>query len=101
MTIKKILGENIKSYRIKHDLTQMQLADQLDISANHLSNIEQGIKFPSPTLIDNMIKTLNVSPSDLFYCVEYGGAESTSLGKIDKLIDEVVIDLKKKIHEID
>lgn len=60
------LGLNIALYRKKNYLTQMQLAELLDIDRSHVSAIELGNVGVSLDLIFKFCDKLNVSPSDLF-----------------------------------
>lgn len=43
--IKVLLGKRIREYRLKHGLTQFQLAEKLGIDDKHLSRIELGKKY--------------------------------------------------------
>lgn len=60
------LGLNIALYRKKNHLTQMQLAELLDIDRSHLSAVELGNVGVSLDVIFKFCDKLDVSPSDLF-----------------------------------
>ena len=49
MDIKKILGLKIKRLRLKHNLTQEQLAEKMQIAPRTLCGIENGENSPKPT----------------------------------------------------
>lgn len=38
----KVVGANVRKIRISRGITQIQLANMLDISQTHMSNIENG-----------------------------------------------------------
>lgn len=69
MGLKKIqntIGRKIKALRIEHDLTQDELAFDIKISRDHLSNIENG---KHPINIKNLYKFskyFNVDMKDFF-----------------------------------
>jgi len=54
-----------REYRIKSGLTQQELADKLNISKTHISNIENGLKDPSVKLLVHMAAALNTCPCNL------------------------------------
>ena len=62
----KNLGLNIAFYRKKRSLTQMQLAELLDIDRSHMSAIELANVGVSLDVIFNICKVLNITPKDLF-----------------------------------
>ena len=55
------MGDRIKEVRKKHDLTQEQLAEKLDISVEYVSQIERGIKIPSMQIFIKLVEVLDVS----------------------------------------
>lgn len=61
----KAIGKRIKIARIKADLTQERLAEAVDISPTHLSNIETGTTRVSLTAIVNLANALSVTVDDL------------------------------------
>ena len=61
----KAIGKRIKIARIKSDITQEQLAEKIEISPTHLSNIETGTTRVSLTTIVSIANALNVTMDDL------------------------------------
>lgn len=61
----KAIGKRVKIARIKADLTQEKLAEQIELSPTHLSNIETGTTKVSLTTIVNIANALSVSVDDL------------------------------------
>ena len=61
----KAIGKRIKIARIKADLTQERLAEAVEISPTHLSNIETGTTRVSLTAIVNLANALSVTVDDL------------------------------------
>ena len=61
----KAIGKRIKIARIKADLTQERLAEAVEISPTHLSNIETGTTRVSLTTIVSLTNALSVTVDDL------------------------------------
>lgn len=61
----KAIGKRIKIARIKADLTQEKLAEMVDISPTHISNIETGTTRVSLTAIVSLANALSVTVDDL------------------------------------
>lgn len=62
----KKLGLNIAYYRKEQGLSQMQLADKIDISRTHMSRIENNDCAVSLDVIFSIAKTLNIPVAKLF-----------------------------------
>jgi transcriptional regulator with XRE-family HTH domain len=88
MSIKAILGANIKYYRKKQRLSQEQLSEKLEISPKHLSTIETGATFISAELLEKLTQTLQISASALFYDVEETASDDTLLSLIDQIVEK-------------
>lgn len=61
----KAIGKRIKIARIKTDITQEQLAERIDISPTHISNIETGTTRVSLSTIVSIANALSVTVDDL------------------------------------
>ena len=64
----RVIGENIKHYRDKSKLTQLQLAEQAQISISYLSKIEATScnKSLSISVLNQIANTLDVDISEFF-----------------------------------
>ena len=62
----KKLGLNIAYYRKLHQLSQIQLAEKLNISRTHMSRIETAECAVSLDVIFDICEALQISPSNLF-----------------------------------
>jgi transcriptional regulator with XRE-family HTH domain len=58
------IGENIKLYRERQNLTQQQLADKIGKTWEMISRYERGVSSPLNQL-ESLAKALNTTPSDL------------------------------------
>ena len=60
------LAENIRNMRIMRGLSQKQLGDLLNKSANAISNYEKGTTCPDVELLEAMCKVLKVTPNQIY-----------------------------------
>ena len=63
---RKAFGKRIKEAREKMGLTQLELAEKIDVSQNFLGDIERGIKLPSLTKLILLSNTLKLSLDTMF-----------------------------------
>lgn len=61
----KAIGKRIKIARIKADMTQERLAEAVELSPTHLSNIETGTTRVSLNAIVSLANALSVTVDDL------------------------------------
>ena len=64
--LRGILSNNIKRSRARENLSQIALAEKLDISTNFLSDIERCKAWVSPNTLVRLAAVLNVEPYELF-----------------------------------
>ena len=65
MSILKLLGENIKKYRLEKGLTQEKLAEMVDLSREYIIRVEMGHKRISLKKLFEIADALNVDCSML------------------------------------
>jgi len=64
--LRGILGNNIKRCRLRNNLSQLALAEKVDISTNFLSDIERCKAWISPSTLVKLASVLNIEPYELF-----------------------------------
>ena len=64
--IKSLVGLNIKTMRMKFNLTQEQLAEAIEIQAQTIAKIETGKLFMSSEVLAKFCNYFKVNPSILF-----------------------------------
>lgn len=93
----EMLGKRIKQGRLKLDLTQYALAEEVGVSQNFLGDIERGIKAPSITTAIRLANVLNMSLDVMF-------AESltSQVNEVEDIVltDKQVTMLKKFVKDI-
>ncbi|MBP2100747.1 helix-turn-helix transcriptional regulator [Enterococcus rivorum] len=100
--IKSNLAENIKKYRKKESLTQVELAEKLDISKHSVISYEKGMTFPSSDILEKMMDLFGVTPNELFFPMNIRNKEITDKeAKIRELevYRENVLNTVKEIEE--
>lgn len=62
-----ILSSNIKTYRLKNNLTQERLAEKADLSASYIKQLESGREYKNITFtsILKIANALNIDITDL------------------------------------
>jgi transcriptional regulator with XRE-family HTH domain len=64
--LQSLFIQNLKRNRARKGLTQAELAERCGLSANFISNIESGKKYPSVTTMQGIADSLGVKPYQLF-----------------------------------
>ena len=64
--IRSILSENLRKYRNRRNWSQMELSEKVNISMNYLSEIERGLKWPHPDILQNLASALDIEVFELF-----------------------------------
>lgn len=82
--LKSHLGEKIRNYRKKFDLTQDAFGERIGRNQRQVSLIETGVSFPTPETLTKITDIFNCSMRDLF----------------DFEPIENVVNLKSEIHKI-
>ena len=65
MSVKDIFRLNLRKLRFQQKLTQMAVADLIDIDRNRYAYWEHGKSEPSLTMLAALAKALNISVDDL------------------------------------
>jgi len=59
-------GKRLKALRVERDLTQLELAEILDMSPNFVGMIERGVRNTTVENVFNIARALNIKPAALF-----------------------------------
>lgn len=104
MSAKKIFGQNLRRYRKTRNLTQEQLAERIDVSHNHLSKIEMGIRFVTAELLDRIAQELDVSLAALMFDETSVRNDGDLFARVETLIstelDSAKDAIRKELHSI-
>ncbi|CDE61361.1 dNA-binding helix-turn-helix protein [Fusobacterium sp. CAG:439] len=84
----KKFGKRVKMFRLLTNLTQEQLAEKCDCSAQTISGIETGYSFPSSNILFKLAEILEVSPAEFFKFENVSGKEINSM--VQQLSEEFV-----------
>lgn len=91
-----ILGNTIRTARMKKGYTQEELSELLDITPGHLKHMESGKRKPSVPLLFQMMKLLDFSIDELVFpdrikaeCVYLDGLTREQKSAVVHLIDAI------------
>jgi len=71
VSLSKLVGDNVRGYRKKKNMTQEELAAKAGLSPNYLSAFEHGRETLSLKSLERLVKTLKISPHLLFLPESY------------------------------
>jgi transcriptional regulator with XRE-family HTH domain len=95
-----MLSEALRLIRVFHDLKQQELADKLEISKSHLSEIESGKKSPSIDLVHKYSSVFGIPASSILFFgenIDSGKATNTD-AKVRAAIAGKVVQFLKFIE---
>ena len=90
--LKKILGVNMKAYRMKLGYSQAKLAELVNTATNYIAQIENGKRFPTDSMLEKIAFALQKRGYELFLIANYEKKEEK-----DWQI-QVLTDLEHFIH---
>jgi transcriptional regulator with XRE-family HTH domain len=95
--IRKLLGSNIKLYRVNLGISQEKLAEMANMATNYLGLLENGKKFPSSEMIEKIAVALGKDTADLFAIspIQQNWKE-TILSKLNIVINDELKSLNQK-----
>ena len=90
-----MFGDKIKSLRLAHNLNQVQLAEQLSVSKQTISNWENNNILPSVDMLVNISQLFSVSTDYLLELdnrtyIEVTGLSDTQLAHIQQIISDIL-----------
>lgn len=98
-----MLAEALRLIRVFHDMKQKDLAERLEISNSHLSEIEAGKKHPSIDLINRYSAEFGIPSSSILFFAENldepDGSVDAKAKKVRRAISRKVINFLKLIEE--
>lgn len=65
MDMRRLVGRNVRKYRLEKGLTQEQLAEACGFGQNYLSDLERGRRNPTVVTLWEISQALGVAPVDL------------------------------------
>jgi transcriptional regulator with XRE-family HTH domain len=92
--LKKVVSNNLKLLKRKHDLTQAKMAEKLEIALRTYQGYEQEERFPKAIVIDRICSAFDISREQLFLedlgsgTVVENSADGTDYKTLSILIDK-------------
>ena len=94
ISMKLSIGENIRSYRKKNDLTQEQLAERLGVTYQSVSRWENGTTYPDLELLPAISNELSVTVDELL-----GMPQAEKEKRAEEAFDELRRECMKKEYD--
>lgn len=92
--VKDLFGYNLKRIRKERKLSQMDLANQLDMHFTFISDIENGKKWVSPETIAKISTLLNVEPYQFLKPRNFKANQNPTLEAFAKDLDNAFHSIK-------
>jgi len=101
--LRKILGENMRTYRTELGYSQARLAELVDTATNYINQIETGKRFPTDTMLEKIASALDKRAFELFSIVNYENKiendwKTQLLSDLEQFINTRITKLKKIPH---
>jgi len=98
--LRKVLAFNMKLHRKKLGLSQVKLAEIINVSDNYIALIEIGRRFPSLTTLEQLASAMNIDILELFSIKtielsEKKELKNTILADIDQILSLRLLDKGK------
>ena len=97
-----MLSEALRLIRVFHDMKQKDLAERLEISNSHLSEIEAGKKHPTIELVNRYSLEFGIPSSSILFFAENLDDPSSSIGagnKAKRAISRKVINFLQLVED--
>lgn len=66
MDIRRVVGQNVRRYRLAAGLTQEELAAEIGVGQGYLSHLEAGKRNPTILTLWHTARALRVKPNQFF-----------------------------------
>ncbi|MGN0242586.1 MAG: helix-turn-helix domain-containing protein [Lachnospiraceae bacterium] len=85
-TLHAEIGQRIASLRRKHNITQSQLAEKLDISVKHCSEVERGLSCLS---LEKLVALCHILSTDMDYLVRGKDKRTSAESNVPPIVVEL------------
>jgi transcriptional regulator with XRE-family HTH domain len=89
MDIRRVVGKNVRRYRIEAKLSQEQLAAGMGVEQGYVSRLERGSKNPTVVKIWHAAEALGVRPAVLFRAGSQRSKPNRKRTKATKILWEI------------
>ncbi len=88
--IKELLGYNLRRIRKLNNLSQLQLAEQVDMAFTFISDIENGKKWVSPETLEKLSQAMDIEVYQFFLPRDYNFSENKTIESFSQEILEAI-----------
>ena len=65
MDMRRLVGQNVRRYRLAGEMTQEQLAEKAGFAQQYISDLERGLRNPTAVTLFELSQALDCTPADL------------------------------------
>jgi transcriptional regulator with XRE-family HTH domain len=65
MDVRRLVGLNVKRYRVERELSQEQLAFDAGLHRTYVSGVERGVRNPTVTVLERLARGLKIPAARL------------------------------------
>lgn len=106
MDLRQVIGNKIKDYRLKANISGKELAQKLNVTQPTLSNWERGLHYPDIPTLYNIAKIFNIKITDLLgietekkrTVIKYSDDLSSLIKVLDSMTDKELEELSILIN---
>ena len=69
MDIKRLVGENVRRYRLAAQLSQEELAARMNVEQGYISRLEAGTRNPTIVTLSEAADALGIQPAQLLEAI--------------------------------
>jgi transcriptional regulator with XRE-family HTH domain len=62
MDLRRLIGQNVRTYRTRLGISQEELAFRADLHRTYVSGVERGVRNPTVLIVGRLAKALDVEP---------------------------------------
>ena len=94
--VRQLFGYNVKRLRKMQKISQMQLAERVNMAFTFISDIENGKKWVSPETIAKLSTALGVESYHFFLPVDYVGGKDSNVSAFIAELKEIITKLESR-----
>ena len=65
MDVRVQVGQNVRRFRIRGELSQEELAHRADLDRTYISGVERGVRNPTVLVLQRLALVLEIRPAEL------------------------------------
>lgn len=96
----RLVGSNIRRFRNYAEMSQDNLAEELEVSKNYISMMETGVKFPSAETLVRLCNVFDIECYELFYDYSSFSGEELKKKVVESMSREFAAFMQKNMDDM-